>query len=262
MALQTIGPSLPVEGEGVPKRSWAQVVEATRNQENTKLDFFEPLLINGKQIVAPPEDVRLEGSLFWQNCLVGHFVGPRPAFPVVNTIAKSLWSKDGLQEVIAQANGYIFFKFSEAKGVSSVLERGPWFIAGRVIILKKWERNLNLSKEAAVNRIPIWVLLYNVPVELWTPKGLSYIASAAGTPLFTDTTTLSRKRLNYARVCIEIEAGAQLVEEINLASGVSEDLCSDTISIKVKYQWNPEQCSHCRVFGHSFLSCASNPAFK
>ena len=167
--------------------------------------------------------MRLEGSLFWRNYLVGHFVGPRPAFQVVNSVAKSLWSKDGLQEVIAQANGYSFFKFSEAKGVTSILERGSWFIAGRVIVLKKWERNLNLSEEAAVNRIPIWILLYNVPVELWTQKGLSYIASAAGTPLFADSATLSRKRLSYARVCIEINAGAQLVEEINLATGVSED---------------------------------------
>ena len=145
----------PAKGESLPNRSWAQVVAATRNQDNTKLDYFEPLLINGKRIVAPPEEVRLEGSLFWQNCLVGHFMGPRPAFPVVNSVAKYLWLKDGLQEVIAQANGFIFFRFLEAKGVTSVLERRPWFIAGRVIVLKKWERNLNLSEEAAVNRIPI-----------------------------------------------------------------------------------------------------------
>ena len=81
--------------------SWAQIVETTRNQVNTKLDFFEPLVCNGIPIVTPPEDVRLEGSSYWKNCLVGHFVGKRPAFPVVNAIAKKLWSKEGLQEVIA-----------------------------------------------------------------------------------------------------------------------------------------------------------------
>ena len=219
-------------------------------------------MINGKQIVAPPEEVQLEGSSYWQNYLVGHFVGQRPAFLVVSSIAKSLWSKDGLQEVIAQANGYIFFKFLEAKGVNAVLEHGLWFIAGRFLVLKKWEQNLNLSEAAAVTKIPIWVLLYDVPVELWTPKGLSYIASAAGTPLFADTTTVSRKRLSYARVCIEIEAGAELIEEIFLTSGTSDDPCADTIKVKVVYQWQPAQCSHCRVFGHSYNTCPNNPECK
>ena len=78
------------------KGTWAQIVEAARSQINTKLDYFEPLCIDGKPVVMPPEEVRLEGSVYWKNCLVGHFVGKRPAFSVVNTIAKKLWFKDGL----------------------------------------------------------------------------------------------------------------------------------------------------------------------
>ena len=156
--------------------------------------------------------------------------------------------------MIAQANGFIFFKFSSADGLSAILDRGPWFIAGRFLVLKRWERNLNLSAEASVTKIPIWALLYNVPVELWTQIGLSYIASAIRKPLFVDSTTLSWKRLNFARVCIEIEVGAEMIEEIDLASGASEDPCLDPIKIKVVYQWKPAQCSHCRAFGHSINS--------
>ena len=150
-------------------------------------------------------------------------MGNRPAFPVVSSIAKKLWIKERLQEVIAQVNGFILFMF----------------IAGRFLVLKKWERNLNLSVEASVPILLVWALLYNVPVEFWTPKGLSYIASAIGQPLFADTTTLSRKRLTFARVCIEVEAGAPMTEEINLTSGVSEDPCLDPIKIRVVYQWKP-----------------------
>ena len=98
--------------------------------------------------------------------------------------------------------------FAAEDGMNAILERGPWFITGRFLVLKKWERNHNLSAEATVSKIPVWALLYNVPVEYWTPKGLSYISSAIGKPLFADSTNLSRKRLNFARVCVEIEAGA------------------------------------------------------
>ena len=54
------------EARGVSlNSSWAQIVEDSRNQLNMKLDYFEPLFINGKQIVVPPEEVRKEGSLHW-----------------------------------------------------------------------------------------------------------------------------------------------------------------------------------------------------
>ena len=225
------------EGTDHTKISWAHIVEESRNQVNTKLEFYEPIMVNGKLVVAPPEEVRLEGSVYWKNCLVGHFVGPRPAFPMVSSITKKLWSKDGLQEVIAQDNGFIFFLLS-AEGLNTTLERGPWFIVGRFLVLKKWERNLNLSAEASVSKIPVWALLYNVLVELWIPKGLIYVTSALGKPLFADSTTLSRRRLSYVRVCVEIDAGAQLVEEFDLASGTSEDPSLDPIRIKVVYQCN------------------------
>ena len=211
---QAVGSNPSANPADSAQNSWAKIVAASRSQVNTKLDFYEPHVVNGKKIIVPPEEVRMEGSTFWRNCLVGHFIGSKPAFPVVSSITKKLWINEGLQEVIAQENGFIFFLFSSAQGVADILDRGPWFIAGRYLVLKKWERNLNLSAEAAVTRVPVWALLYNVPVELWTPKGLSYIASAIGKPLFADSTTIARRRLSYARVCIELEAGIPLVEEV------------------------------------------------
>ena len=65
-------------------------------------------------------------------------------------------------------------------------------------------------------RVPVWVRLYNVPLEYWTIKGLSCVASAIGVPLHTDHTTLLRKRLSYARVCVEIDASKTLVKEYDL----------------------------------------------
>ena len=125
MALVTSGSTLPKDGGISSTETWAQRVEASSKHIHTKLDFFEPLMVNGKLFVAPPEEVRSEGSTYWENCLVGHFVGNRPAFPVVRSIAKTIWLQEGLQEVIAQDNGSIFFMFSTTAGMEAVLERGP-----------------------------------------------------------------------------------------------------------------------------------------
>jgi hypothetical protein len=55
-------------------------------------------------------------------------------------------------------------------------------------------------------RVPVWVRLYNVPLKYWTIGG----------PLHADHTTLLRKRLSYARVCVEIDASKTLVKEYDL----------------------------------------------
>ena len=70
---------------------------------------------------------------------------------------------------------------------------------------------------------------------------------------------MSRKRLNYAQVCVEIDAGASLIKEFDLASENTEDPCQDPIKIRVEYQWKPAKCSHCLVFGHSSNNYGANP---
>ena len=69
----------------------------------------------------------------------------------------------------------------------------------------------------------------------------------------------SRRRLNYARVCIEIDAQSQLIEEFDLASGLHDDPCKDPIKIRVLYQWKPAKCAHCQVFGHASEACEATP---
>ena len=51
---------------------------------------------------------------------------------------------------------------------------------------------MNRNKEN-VAKILVWVQLHNVPLEYWTAKGLSYLASDVGTPLYADAVTESCK---------------------------------------------------------------------
>ncbi|KAK8547837.1 hypothetical protein V6N13_027450 [Hibiscus sabdariffa] len=60
------------------------------------------------------------------------------------------------------------------------------------------------------------VKLYNVPLELFAKMGLSYIASALGSPLYMDSVTTNRERLEYAKMCVEIEACAKIPQFIDV----------------------------------------------
>ena len=133
---------------------------------------------DGRLTVAPPLDVFEDGCELWKSTLVGHFVGQKLPYPVVNSIAKRIWGFYGLSEVLSLDNGFFLFTFDSVDHATNVLERAPWHMANRPLVLKRWQPNMQLLKNDLA-RILVWVRLYNVPLEYWTIKGLSCVASAS-----------------------------------------------------------------------------------
>ncbi|MBA0763323.1 hypothetical protein Gotri_012782 [Gossypium trilobum] len=92
----------------------------------------------------------------------------------------------------------------------------------------------------------IWVQLSLVPLEFFTQKGLSYIASALGTPFYMDNITTLQKRLAYVKVCFEISVDFVLPGFINI-----ELHDGSFVSIRVEVLWLPMHCLQCQSFSHS-----------
>lgn len=60
-------------------------------------------------------------------------------------------------------DGFVFFIFENQDYCRNVLDGGPCYIGGFLLILKLWHRMMKLSKEDKKN-IPVWVKFYNVPM--------------------------------------------------------------------------------------------------
>ncbi|GKC18141.1 putative reverse transcriptase domain-containing protein [Tanacetum coccineum] len=54
----------------------------------------------------------------------------------------------------------------------AMLKNGPWFIHSHLLILKKWNPDVNLLKED-VGNVLVWVKLHGVPVTAFNEDGLS-----------------------------------------------------------------------------------------
>ena len=54
------------------------------------LHFAPPAITDGHVTVAPPLDVFEDGCEHWKSTLVGHFVGQKLPYLVVNSIAKRI----------------------------------------------------------------------------------------------------------------------------------------------------------------------------
>ena len=100
-------------------------------------------------------------------------------------------------------------------------------------------------------KLPIWIQLANIPLELFTQKGISYIASGLGNPLYMDRITARQQRLAFAKVCVEIDAGMEIPRflEVELRNG-------STVHVQVDIPWIPIKCSHCKIFGHADKACS------
>ncbi|KAE8681719.1 hypothetical protein F3Y22_tig00111310pilonHSYRG00062 [Hibiscus syriacus] len=148
----------------------------------------------------------------------------------------SLWRKATagarVRVSIAGKNLYVF-SFSLVIARDWVLENGPWHVLNKPLILRKWEPNLQ-KLNFDLSSLPIWDHLHNVPLELYSRLGLSYIGSAIGIPLSMDTVTAAKTHLEYAKLCIEIGANDTISKyvEVELKDGAK-------VSIKVKVPWMP-----------------------
>ncbi|XP_039054688.1 uncharacterized protein LOC120197152 [Hibiscus syriacus] len=228
---------------------WRKLFGGSTNQN---LDYFPTKLCDGIPTISPPSEIFEEGISEWSLSIVGQFLGVAPSFSTLHRTVETLWSKALLGtrlQVSSAGNNTFVFSFSSESARDWVLNNGPWHVHNKPLILRNWEPNLkrlslNLSK------IPVWVNLFNVPLELFSRTGLSYIASAIGVPISMDTITATKSRLEFAKVCIEIGVRDVIPKHIVVVLKNGQ-----TTSITVEVPWLPHSCRRCNVFGHNEKGC-------
>lgn len=175
-----------------------------------------------------PEDAEELGQSKWEKCIVGHFWDKKLAFTAVRNIAMNIWATFGIRDVLSNEKGFFFLLF-EGEKFHQLLESGPWHFGGKLLILKLWHPYLKLEKDQ-LSTVPLWVHFYNIPIELWTGPGFSYIASSVGRPLYVDQFTESGKRISFAKICVEVDCSSPLPTSFDL-----KDANGDAVEIKIHY---------------------------
>lgn len=83
--------------------------------------------------------------------------------------------------------------------------------------------------------------MWIIPLAYYHREGINYVAIGVGRPLYMDRPTTQCHKLNYARVCVELDA---IIEKLTLEIG--EDF---VVEVGVDIPWIPEKCTKCGVFG-------------
>ncbi|KAB5572962.1 hypothetical protein DKX38_000156 [Salix brachista] len=223
--------------------SWADRVRVTDSSTRFSLEKIPKQPQGGRLTI--PEELMSENSSQWTRCLVGFFPGSRPPYHMVNSMAKRVWQHLGLEHTMTTGEGFYLFRLRDEEAVQEVLDRGPWMFGGKSLVLQQWHPHFKFDKNQ-ITTIPVWLRLRGLPFPLWTKAGLSLVASMVGRPLSCDESTFSCKRLEYARVCVEVDAAHPFVHNFELEIPHS----SDTVKVEVEYEWKPSRCKTCKVYGH------------
>ncbi|KAL2251939.1 UNVERIFIED_CONTAM: hypothetical protein Sindi_2316200 [Sesamum indicum] len=235
-----------------------KIAHAFNHSTRKTLSFIAPTMQNGEVVVRPSLDAVRNGSKRWKSTAVGYFLGKRPYYHHLKEFAHSVWP--ALREVIATTNGFFFFQFKTVFDMEEIIEGGPWLFQGQPIVLQKWEPGMAMRK-LKHTQVPVWIKLRHLPMEFWTTEGLSTFASGVGKPLYPDAITRACTRLDFARVCVMIDATQKLHKHI-IVMAPDEEGGETPCKVDVEYEWLPPKCTACMSLGHSDNDCALNKTRK
>ncbi|GJU75090.1 RNA-directed DNA polymerase, eukaryota, reverse transcriptase zinc-binding domain protein [Tanacetum coccineum] len=206
---------------------------------------------NGNEIVVFDEVMIVEGSKRWEKTLYAYFVGYSMYVNELKYNLRKMWSRYGFKDIVDYNNGIYFMKFNTDE-----------LVKNKPFIVHKWDINMCLDKKEPIT-IPLRVKICYVPLEAWTTKGISALASRSGKPLVMDAVSASMckmgvERVGFARVFVVSFANKSLPYEIEVMykNEAKEEMCR--ITVKVMYDWKPPCCASCYVIGHSTIQCHKN----
>ncbi|KAB5519918.1 hypothetical protein DKX38_024237 [Salix brachista] len=225
-------------------QSWAEKVHIS---DSTTHFILDPIQRNkGGNQLRISDEVLHHSSDQWNRCMVDFIPGFRMSHRMVNTIASRVWRSCGLEQATTMANDFMLFMFKTEPEMQAVMEKGPWLFGGKAIMLQQWHPSYKFDKDR-ISKLLVWIRLQGLPFPLWTQAGLNLAASMVGCPLSCDSQTYNCTRLEYARLCVEIDVSLPKVTHFEIVSPLS----ADPIAVEVEYEWLPPHCSQCKLYGHS-----------
>ncbi|KAL4587119.1 hypothetical protein LXL04_011769 [Taraxacum kok-saghyz] len=171
-------------------RSYAQMVEKKNTTINCNIKTITKDPKKKIGTVELPIPLLVRGSEPYQKTLIGCFIDRELAFPTVKYYVNRMWKPYGIEELMVNDEGYYFFRFSFEHGMMEVMDNRPWLINNVPIFVLHWKPGLVLSKPE-ISTVPVWVKVYNVPLEYWNEDGIALIANEIGKPIMMDKMTAS-----------------------------------------------------------------------
>ncbi|GLT59599.1 hypothetical protein SLA2020_324090 [Shorea laevis] len=238
-------PTGPLQSEQLKKSgSWVELIQPKKPPS-----FHPPTVSNGKTLVKPPRAVCEAGIKVWEDCLIGTFVDEddAPNYGRIVSMANRIWGRKCQITIIGYGKNTYLFKIPDLVTQNWVLNSRPRHVAHKTLVMRKWVADFKgLQKEN--KKLPIWLKLWGVPMDLFIPEGLGYVASSIGVPLSLEKATEKCAHIEFAKVCVEVDIDVTTSLPKGIIVDDEEGFPSEIV--KVEYPWLPVTCTKCHRRGH------------
>lgn len=238
-----------LEAEDPPPRisssSWLTVA---KQKKVMKRYDFEISDLEGKKSVEVPSAIVEKADLLWDDFIIAKFLEEAPHVAKVHVILNKIWAfgdKDQKLDVYEMDATTMRVRIQNPAVREKVIRRGMWNIAGIPMVASKWSP----IEDESNGTTPLWVHLSNVPMNMYSWQGLSFISSAAGIPDRLHPETLACTNFEIAKICVKADLSKPLPNKIDYK------INGEDVTVEFNYPWLPNRCEGCGKWGHLEIKC-------
>ena len=134
-----------------------EVITVTKNVDTTiKIDI---------------DDVKDEIE-YWNSSVVCYVLGANPPFLVMVGYLRQIWANKGIEKIVAVNKGVFIVRFHTVDQRDAVLTDGFQFFDKKLLVVKKWDSEMNVQKEE-LKTIPICIQLPALDLKYWGESAYS-----------------------------------------------------------------------------------------
>ncbi|GKD78228.1 putative non-LTR retroelement reverse transcriptase, partial [Tanacetum coccineum] len=179
--------------------SWSAVV-----QSNPKMKKYEYTVrdVDGVPTIRVPKEVIEKSTPLWEDMLVGKFQSTAPYVGKIHVLVNKIWplgDKKVKIDVVIVDKTTVKFRIKDEAVRNRVLRRGMWNICGIPMIISKWSP-IEEDAQPEVKKMPVWVVVKNVPRYMYAWEGFAFMTSPIGEPIRLHPETEMCKNFEEGRV--------------------------------------------------------------
>lgn len=246
-------PSLlsPVQSPNSNSNSWVSKAKGSPVSIADYQPDFE--VMNGVAKVSIPTDLLDNSVPLWKCFVVGFFMGDAPHVGTIHSTVNRIWTvreKSSRIDVQFINKTTVLFRIENQSTRDHVLKRRYWHISNVPLVINEWNPT-TANAPPDLSAMPLWVDLKDVPANLYSHKGLSFLSSTVGKFVKLHPNTERCIRLDVARMLVEVNFTRPLTDKICF-----EDSNGEPVTVQVSYPWLPPRCNLCSKWGHLVKDCS------
>ncbi|VYS68211.1 unnamed protein product [Arabidopsis thaliana] len=124
-----------------------------------------------------------------------------------------------------------------------------WHVDDCLMFVSTWSPVANFEVPE-ITTIPAWLTLKNIPNQLYSFKGIKWIASGIGETMLTSRPWLDPTQMGEAKILVEVKLDKPFPQRVAL-----KEECGSITMVDVVYSWLSSKCSLCGHLGHKSSRC-------